>query len=30
MANAKPEIIANEQKKKEDTLRKIERLQNQS
>ena len=30
MANAKPEIIAKEQKKKEDTLRKIERLQNQS
>ena len=30
MANAKPEVIANEQKKKEDTLRKIERLQSQS
>ena len=30
MANAKPEVIANEQKKKDDTLRKIERLKNQS
>ena len=30
IANAKPEVIANEQKKKEDTLRKIERLQSQS
>ncbi len=30
MANAKPEVIANEQKKKEDTLRKIERLKSQS
>ena len=29
MANAKPEVIANEQQKKADTLDKIKRLQNQ-
>jgi valyl-tRNA synthetase len=30
MANAKPEVIANEQQKKADTLDKIQRLQNQN